>query len=107
MNNVSCPVLRHKHILPLEPDPERPDLVVAYCGGRVVYRASRQDLLADEAGELDSLTIAELRHLPEWRDVQAPKPTKKDEIVEAILQVRASRDVPAGSYNYFVPTYKE
>ena len=36
---VQCPVRGHNHQIELVPHPERPDLVVAYCGSRIVYQA--------------------------------------------------------------------
>ena len=38
---VACPVRWHKHKLEVKPSPDRPDLVVAYCGERIVYQAGK------------------------------------------------------------------
>jgi len=105
--DINCPVRGHTHAIKLEQDPDRSDMVVGRCGDRIVYRSSAREHLADEAGDLYSLTVTELKRLPEWNAVQTPRPTKKDEIVEAILKLRTSRDSQAGPFNYFVPSYKE
>lgn len=101
--NVNCPVRWHSHLLPIETDPERPNMVIARCGDRIVYRASGHDHLAQEAGLLDSMTVPQLKGLPEWEDVPSPKPQVKDEIIDAILQVRRT----AKPFKYQVPSYKE
>jgi hypothetical protein len=45
----------------------------------------------DKAAHLESLTVEQLRSLPEWDEVEPPRPTKKDEIVKAILEVKAAK----------------
>lgn len=42
----------------------------------------------DVEAHLNTLTVAQLTHLPEWQEVGPPRPTLKSEIVEAILAVR-------------------
>jgi hypothetical protein len=44
----------------------------------------------DHAAHLESLTVAQLTHLKEWDQVEPPKPTKKAEIIEAILEIRGA-----------------
>ena len=100
--NTPCPIRGHTHTLPLEAHPERPDLVVARCGDRIVYQASVNEHLTD-AGYLESYTVSELKNLPEWDDVKSPKPYTKDGIIRAILEIRNS----PRSFEYKVPDYKE
>jgi len=38
--SVPCPLKGHKHLLLLQPHPDRPDLVVAYCGPRIVFQTA-------------------------------------------------------------------
>ena len=40
---------------------------------------------------LATLTAAQLKHLPEWSEVEPPRPTSKEKIVEAILEVRRAK----------------
>jgi len=101
--DVKCPVRGHNHFLPVVPDPERYDLVIARCGDRVVYRASSAPPRANDAGLLDSMTVTQLRALPEWDDVPSPKPSVKSKIIKAILEVRKN----AKPYEYEVRSYKE
>ena len=44
----------------------------------------------DHAAHLQSLTVAQLTNLPEWDQVEPPRPTKKAEIIEAILEIRGA-----------------
>jgi hypothetical protein len=45
----------------------------------------------DKAAHLETLTVEQLKSLPEWDEVEPPRPTKKDEIVKAILEVKAAK----------------
>jgi len=54
----------------------------------IVRSPETPDEPVDEAGHLESLTVAQLTHLKEWDEVEPPKPTKKAEIIEAILHVK-------------------
>jgi len=42
----------------------------------------------DAAAHLKGLTVAQLQKQPEWDEIEAPKPTRKDDIIAAILAVR-------------------
>lgn len=42
----------------------------------------------EEGSELDKLTVSELKQLPEWESVPDPKPTRKADIIAAIVEVR-------------------
>jgi len=41
---AQCPIRGHVHKLELVIDPERPDLLVAYCGGRAVFRQANPEI---------------------------------------------------------------
>jgi len=42
----------------------------------------------DHAAHLETLTVAQLKALPEWGEVEPPRPSTKPEIVAAILAIR-------------------
>ena len=42
----------------------------------------------DRAAHLQSLTVAQLTHLKEWEQIEPPRPTKKADIIEALLAVQ-------------------
>ena len=50
------------------------------------------DLVPDETPDdkthFASMTVAQLTSLPEWSEVEPPRPTKKDDIIAAILAIR-------------------
>lgn len=45
----------------------------------------------DEAAHMETLTVPQLKNLPEWEKVEPPRPTAKKDIIEAILAVRAGK----------------
>lgn len=45
-------------------------------------------LEVDEAGHLATLTAAQLKELPEFAELENPKPKSKADILQAILEVR-------------------
>lgn len=105
IKTVNCPIRGHNHSLPLVPDPSRPDLVIAKCGDRIVHREAAISKTAGEFGYLLKMTVAQLTSLAEWDQVESPRPSKKADIVEAIMKVRSQ--VPAQTPGYIVPDYKE
>lgn len=46
---------------------------------------------AGERAKLEKMSVPNLRKLPEWAEVESPKPTKREKIVDAIMQVRANQ----------------
>jgi len=41
---AQCPIRGHRHKLELVTDPDRPDLLVAYCDGRAVVRQANPEI---------------------------------------------------------------
>lgn len=47
----------------------------------------------DPRAHLETLTVPQLKNLKEWDEVEPPKPSTKDEIIDAILAVREQEAV--------------
>jgi len=50
--------------------------------------AGNEDIPVDEAANLATLTVGQLKGLPEFADLPNPKPTTKPKILDAILEAR-------------------
>jgi len=50
--------------------------------------AGNEDIPPNEAAHLATLTVGQLKELPEFNDLPNPKPTRKDDILNAILEAR-------------------
>lgn len=91
MSYVKCPIRGHKHEIQLLPHPTKRGRLVARCENVSVYETDYQpEKPARMVPRLDTMTVSELKKLPEWTRVPSPRPTKKREIVEAIINIRAN-----------------
>jgi len=76
------------------PDPkptEKPAVVAAILrlrSGKSFKGEVKKGALVVDEDTLADMTVAEIKNLPEWKNVPDPKPTKKDDIIAAILEVR-------------------
>lgn len=48
------------------------------------------DQPVDEAAHMETMTVAQLKSLPEWDEVEPPRPSTKGDIIAAILAIRES-----------------
>ena len=53
---VACPLRGHNHDLVLTPHPDRPDLVIARCGDRVVYQAPASESIRPVDPRMEGFT---------------------------------------------------
>lgn len=70
-------------MLELTPHPQKTSRLVGKCGGVPVIETS---VLPDR---LEDMTVSELKNLPEWAQIESPRPTTKRAIVAAISKIRS------------------